>query len=97
MDKDLAKGNYSSWASQDNLKDVLLLLRTGSAKVVRRWQNSKQNILQIDFPGSVRKGNVYTLYLTPLTPQKWGKEKTAEAAQASPGQANRGCVPTLPY
>lgn len=74
MGKDLAKGNCSSWALQDNHKDVSALLRTDSAKVVRRWQNSKRNILQINSPRSVRKGNVYMLYLIPL-PQHRNEEK----------------------
>lgn len=50
-----------------NLKDTVALQRTASAKVVKRWQNSKWHILQIDFPRSVRKGNAYTLHLVPLT------------------------------
>ena len=88
MDKDLANINCSSLALQRNLKDELALLRTDSAKVVRRWQNGKWNILQINLPRSVRKGNVYTLYATEMRERKQTTvpqdKKTGAVLQHSP-------------
>lgn len=52
-------GDCSAWA----LQDASALLRTDSAKVVRRWQHNKCPTLHIDFPRSVRKRDVYVSYL----------------------------------
>lgn len=56
-------GDCSAWALQDNLQDASGLLRTDSAKVVRRWQHNKCPTLHTDFPRSIRKRDVYMSYL----------------------------------